>query len=316
MTGNGHGTARNGRYGPAVCAALAWCCLTAPAAAQTVAGTPVTNTATLAYSVDGAAAARSSNPVSLLVAERLDLTLALVAAARDDGGRQVIVRAVLTNTGTGTEGFLLDLRATGGTVVALAADSDGDGRLSDADERLTDRTAALAPGGALPLLAVIALAAEAPADAAITLAARAVTGAGSPGLAFAGRGDGGSDAVVGPTGAQASIATTALAAATAPRLIKTQSVAAPGGGSAPVAGAIITYSLEARFTGPASAARIDDDVPVGTRFVPGSIVVDGRPLSDAAGDDAASFDGARVSVALGDVAAATTRSIQFQAIIQ
>nr|WP_243848374.1 hypothetical protein [Sphingomonas insulae] len=81
-------------------------------------------------------------------------------------------------------------------------------------------------------------------------------------------------------------------------------------------GAVVTYRLEARFTGPAAAARIDDPVPQGTRYVPGSLTLDSAPLSDAADADSGQADDATVAVALGDIAAATTRTVQFQVTIQ
>ena len=62
--------------------------------------------------------------------------------------------------------------------------------------------------------------------------------------------------------------------------------------------------------------ELTDAIPAGTVFVPGSITLDGRPLTDAADADLAAFDGSTVSVAIGDVAAAGVRTVQFQTRIQ
>ena len=86
---------------------------------------------------------------------------------------------------------------------------------------------------------------------------------------------------------------------------------------------VITYTLEARFTDAVSGARIADPIPAGTAFVPGSLTLDGAPLSDAADDDAGRFDaaggtaqGPGIAVALGQVAAASVHVVQFKAKIQ
>jgi uncharacterized repeat protein (TIGR01451 family) len=85
-----------------------------------------------------------------------------------------------------------------------------------------------------------------------------------------------------------------------------------------VRGATVTYSIASTFggTGLFRTARLADPVPAGTTYLPGSLKLDGTPLSDASDGDAGSFDGAAVRVALGDVAAPATHTIQFQVTIQ
>ena len=104
-------------------------------------------------------------------------------------------------------------------------------------------------------------------------------------------------------------------------LLKSQSVRAADGSQTAVRDAVITYTLEARFTDAVTGARIADPIPVGTVFVPGSLTLDGAPLSDGADDDAGRFDpssaqGAGVTVALGRVAAGSSHTVQFKAKIQ
>lgn len=73
-------------------------------------------------------------------------------------------------------------------------------------------------------------------------------------------------------------------------LIKAQSVDTLGAAQ-PGAGSIITYTLTAFLPGrmAASAARINDVVPTGTTYVPGSLQLDGAVLTDTTGDDAGGF---------------------------
>lgn len=296
--------------------------------AEDVAGSQIRNSATLHYDIDNSGHSLESNTVALIVAERLDVLLAGPAVsppALADGSYAVPL--VLTNAGNGQEAFALAATLSTATSVVrlIAIDTDGDGRYDAArDPSLADgQTPVLAPGATLHLLALVDPAAAAPpppvtpAGGTLTVTARAVTGSDRPGTVLAGRGDGGGDAVIGPTGAAARI-DVALAAAdpAAPTLAKRQSVLAPDGSARAVSGAVITYSLVATFHGPAAGARVDDPLPDNTRFVPGSLTLDGAALSDGADGDAGTVDSAAVHVALGDVAAATGRAIQFSVKIQ
>ena len=53
-------------------------------------------------------------------------------------------------------------------------------------------------------------------------------------------------------------------------------------------------------------------MPAGTSYLPGSMTLDGATLSDVADGDAGDCDGRLIRVALGDVAAAVTRTVTFQ----
>ena len=167
----------------------------------------------------------------------------------------------------------------------------------------------IAPGRSITVFAILAGTAEKPAaDATLTVTARALTGSGAPGTAYAGLGDGGGDAVVGPTGAIASVVVPLTSAIAGPALVKSQSVRATDGSQNAVRDSVITYTLEARFTDAVSGARIADAIPAGTVFVPGSLMLDGAPLSDGADDDAGRFDapggtaqGPSIAVALGQI---------------
>ena len=293
----------------------------------TPAGTPIVNTAGLRYDVDGTAQSTSSNTVTIIVAERLD-----VALVRDGQGAIVVsaqpvaIPLTLTNLDNGAESFVLAASVSPGmaTLRALVIDTDGDGLYDPAKDvaPVDGKTPLLSPGQSLKLLAILVATPDGGAtNAVLTVTARSTTGSGATGNVYPSAGDGGGDAVVGPTGALATVSVPLGTALAGPVLLKSQSVRAADGSQTAVRDAVITYTLEARFTDAVSGARIADPIPVGTVFVPGSLTLDGAPLSDGADDDAGRFDpstaqGAGVTVALGGVAAGSSHTVQFKAKIQ
>lgn len=297
-------------------------------ATQTPAGTRIVNTANLRFDLNGTAQSTVSNTVTIIVAERLDVSL-----VRDGQGAVVVpaqpvaVPLTLTNMDNGNESFVVAASASPGPigVSMLVIDADRDGVYDPARDLppVDGRTPVLAPGQSIGLLAIVAATpgTAAGATAALTVTAQAVTGSGRTGSTYDGLGDGGGDAVVGPTGAIARVVVPLTTALAGPALFKSQSVRAADGSQNAVRDAVITYTLEARFTDAVTGARIVDPIPDGTVFVPGSLTLDGAPLSDAADGDAGRFDAggtqaAGIAVALGPVVAASIHTVQFKTKIQ
>jgi hypothetical protein len=297
--------------------------LTGTASADTRAATSITNVATLTASgADGDRTVRS-NPVVLVVAERLDVALARPDDSRIDVTPDgVAVPLLLTNRGNGREAFDVTALPSDDTakVRLIAIDRDGNGRFDPAIDPVlaAGRTAEMEPGEVLRLLVVVDPAGTPVTASALTATARAATGSGPEGTMFASRGDAGSDAITGASSARADIAVPigADAGPAAPTLFKSQRVRAPDGSANPVSGAVVTYRLEARFPAASTAVRIDDPVPQGTVYVPGSLILDTVRLSDADDGDGGRADDAGISVVLGDIAAAGTRTVAFQVTIQ
>lgn len=265
----------------------------------------------------------SSNPAPVRVAELLDLQLSAseTSVALAPGALHA-VPFVLVNAGNGEESFILDGSIDGGDAVieGFVFDRDGNGVYDpSADIAIPARAATplVVAGGTLKLLALVRGGAS-QADGTLHLLARAATGAGSPGEALTGAGDGGCDAVIGATGASGAATVTLTAASGSDtsqvELIKSQAILAANGSAEPLPGAIVTYTIDSRFggNGVVRSARLADLIPPGTAFVPGSIRLDGTALTDASDGDAGDFDGSGIHVLLGDVAAPTTRRIQFQ----
>jgi uncharacterized repeat protein (TIGR01451 family) len=123
------------------------------------------------------------------------------------------------------------------------------------------------------------------------LTAAAATGTGAPGTAFAGRGDGGVDAVAGTTGGDAMLAGEYLVADVQLSAVKSQTIVDQFGGARPVPGARINYQVvvTASGSGNAAAAAFSDAVPANTTYLAGSLRLNGSALSDAADGDAGSF---------------------------
>ncbi|MEG3084147.1 hypothetical protein U1707_10885 [Sphingomonas sp. PB2P12] len=303
----------------------------------TLAGTPIVNIAGLVFDLDGVAQSTESNTVTIIVAERLDVTL-----VRNGQGSVVVtsqptvVPLTLTNRDNGNESFAIAASVSPGafTVRALVIDANGDGLYDPATDvaPADGKTPVLSPGQSIKLLAILVTtdpAASGAANATLTVTAQSTTGSGETGSTYAGQGDGGGDAVVGPTGAIARVTVPLTTAIAAPALLKSQSVLAADGSQTAVRNAVITYTLEARFTDAVTGARIVDPIPEGTVFVPGSLTLDGTALTDGSDDDAGRFDsgasapggsgagsGGAIAVALGQVAAASVHTVQFKTKIQ
>jgi uncharacterized repeat protein (TIGR01451 family) len=301
--------------------AAAFLCLFAlPAAAATQAGTSIVNTAALSWNQDGQPRTVPSNTATLVTAETLDVTIAADrATAPAPSGTTVAAGFLVTNTGNGNEDFTITFAADkpGVAVTRLAIDTNNDGVYDAATDH------ALAAGAALSLTAgqqvrvfVLVDGAQVIEATSVSATVTAKTGSGAPGTLFAGAGDQGGDAVVGQTRATATAATLISPAAAQPSLVKTQSVFAPDGSAKAVRGAIVTYTLAANFPGATANVRVDDPIPAGTDYVPGSLKLDERALTDGADTDAGTADTGGIHVALGTVAAAGSHTIQFSVKIQ
>lgn len=305
-----------------IAAGLLLCASLAPAlGAGTRAGTLIESTATVDFDMNGTAESITSNTVSFQVAERIDVVVTLqsgqVVVAPNDVDRGLLF--TVTNTGNGDEAFTFAMDSLlGGDDFdpiptqpdAIYFDTDGSGDFSTGD-------VAYVPGGNEPVLAPdqavdVLLVNDIPGNVANAeigrsqLTATAATGSGAAGTVLAGLGDGGIDAVVGTTGALAAVFGEYVVDDVAISVLKAQSVLDPSGGTAPVTGAIITYTITVEVTsaGVATAAAVRDAIPTWSTFVPASITLNGNPISDAIDADAGEFDTSTVPsvvVRLGDL---------------
>lgn len=294
-------------------------------ATSTPAGLRIESIATASYVESNMARAVSSNTVSILVDELLDVTVAsLDGAAVPTTGAVAVLSFSVTNTGNGPEAFFLEVgpAPTGNEFTPLvrliALDTNGNGVFDpgvDAPLSAPAQTGLIAPDTSARVFVEVGLPADVPdsRQAQMVLSARAVTGAGAPGTSYPGKGERGSIAVVGANSATSVGRGTVRADLAEVTLIKSANVADPFGGAQAVAGAQVIYSIEAQVSGSGSVSDlvITDPLPIGVTYLPTSLHLDGQPLSDAADSDAGAFASGAVSVRLGTASGGDRHTITF-----
>ena len=298
-------------------------------AVGTAAGTTISNTATATYTdAGGNPASVPSNRVDIRVDEILDITV--VSSDPGDvatlpGTTNQVLTFTVTNTGNGSETFRLSpVNAIGGdafdpTTTSLVIDSNGNGVYDagiDTIYNAGSNDPVLAPDTSVRVfvLSTMPAAATNGQRGQTDLTATAITGSGTPGTAFAGLGQGGGDAVVGTTTALGRDDGFYIVNAATVAFVKSATVLDPFGGSKPVPGAIITYTLVATVSGSGSLANLaaGDPIPASTTYVPGSITSQATPITDLTDADAGEFAASRVSVRFGTVPGGQTRTITFK----
>lgn len=314
-------------------AVVAGMLLSAPhlaSAAGVSAGTLIENTAVASYDDGAGPRTINSNTVTVRVDELLDVTLtSLDPGPVPTGPGEAVLRFELTNQGNGPEAFrLIANPAVAGndfdvTITGIAIDRNDNG-LYDAgvDEILTapQVTAELATDAVLTLFVLVNVP-EGVADtdtSAVELAAEAVTGTGTPGTVFAGAGVDGGDAITGTTEARAIARGNLLVGMTSVALSKAVTLRDPFGGTAALPGSIASFTITATVSGSGSVADlvVTDAIPDGTTYTPGSLRLDGTPLTDAADADAGrGSDAEGIRVDLGSAAGGTVHAITFDVAI-
>lgn len=314
----------------AVTASLLAMAHNAALAAGVSAGTLIENTAVASYDDGAGPRTINSNTVTVRVDELLDVTLtSLDPGPVPTRPGEAVLSFELTNQGNGPEAFrLIANPAVAGndfdvTVTAIAIDRNDNG-LYDAgvDEILAapQVTAQLATDAVLTLFVLVTVP-EGVADtdtSAVELAAEAVTGTGAPGTVFAGAGVDGGDAITGTTEARAIARGNLLVGMTSVALTKAVTLRDPFGGTGALPGSIASFTITATVSGSGSVADlvVTDAIPDGTTYTPGSLKLDGTPLTDAADADAdRGSDAEGISVDLGSVAGGTVHAITFDVAI-
>lgn len=297
-------------------------------AVGTAAGTTISNTATATYTdAGGATVSVPSNQVDVRVDELLNVTV----ATADPGDIAALPGAInqplsftVTNTGNGTEAFrLAPVNAIGGdafdpTTTSLVIDN-GNGVYDpgiDTVYAAGSNDPILAPDTSVRIFVLSTIPASATDGqrSQTDLTATAITGSGAPGTAFAGQGQGGGDAVVGLSTALGRDGGFYIVSAATVAFVKSASVLDPFGGTKPVPGAVITYTLVATVSGTGTLANLaaGDPVPASTTYVPGSITSQAVAMTDLTDADAGEFAANTVSVRFGTVPGGQTRTVTFK----
>ncbi len=300
-------------------------------ATGTLAGTPIENIATASYDVGGSTIDIQSNPVTFIVDELLDVTVTSSDPGdviTTNGAQNVVSTFRITNTGNGPEAFRLTPNTANGgddfdpTLVQVIIDNGNGVYDPGVDTVYTAGTndPVLQPDQGITVFILTNVpATQANGDRAeVRITAAAITGTGTPGTTFTGAGQGGGNAVVGSTGADADASGFLAVQAASIALAKSATVSDPFGGNTIVPGSIITYTLLATISGNGTLSNvvINDPIPAGSQYVAGSMTLQAAALTDAVDADQGNFNGTRISVALGNVPAGQTRTVTFRARVQ
>ena len=239
----------------------------------------------------------------------------------------------VTNNGNGTESFVLSVSesssddfdtdpptvvpATPGVEIYI---DDGDAVFEESDvDYATSLTLLADQSVGVWVIQDVPLGAGSAGDVAqitLTAAHQHAPFSSVPGTVYTGEGDGGApcDAVLGVSGGAGSVTKAYQLTLTALNMVKSATVADPLGGTEPVPGATITYTIQFGVTGSGSVENlvIQDPVPVNTSFVSGSITA--GPITA----DDASLIGSTVTVSYASTnisAVAGTQTITFEVTI-
>lgn len=299
-------------------------------ASGTRAGTSIDNTASATYDPGSGPVTVNSNTHSMKVDELIDTTVAWSDSAdvvTTANATSQILKYQVTNTGNGVETFGLSSVANIGgdqydpNVTAIYID-DGDGVFELGQDTLyaagtNDPT--LNPDQSITVF-VVSTTPGSVVDGnrgGVRLVSASKTGTGAPGTSFAGAGEGGGNAVLGTTGGDGQNDGFYIVSSASILLAKSAVIADPFGGTSSVPGARITYTIVATTSGSGTlnSLNINDAVPSGTTYVPGSITLGGLTLTDAADADAGSFASSSIAVSLGNLPGGQTRTVTFQVII-
>lgn len=302
----------------------------------TPAGTELGSQAVMTYSQGASTYSTTSNLATVTVNEVLDFVVewqdaASVPVFAGDVGEPLTFR--LQNTGNGRQTFqLTGLSALAGDdfdpdLTDIYLDADGDGvfdATQDAPYVQGVNDPELAADEQLVVFLVCNLP-ENPDENALgscKLGVGSTAGYGAPGTVIYGAGDGGTDAIIGLCGGFSDVTGSYQVVTVSVALVKTGLVSDPNGGSDPVAGAVITYTILVSVTGSGVARDLlfTDALPAHTSYIPESLALNQSPLTDNLDADRGDVGGTSagiVTVALGEIAAGSAdQTISFQVRIQ
>lgn len=327
----------------------AWLLLAAPQigwATGTPAGTAISSPATLAYSLDAVAQPNITSTATILVDEKVNLTVAggAITSTVPGSAAQATVFTVTNNSNSALDFGLAVTPAIAGdnfdpAVCSAFVESGATAGYQAAqdiatfiDELPADGTRtvyavcdipAVLANGNTGLVGVTATA-QGNFNAAGYIASAGVLG--SVLAQTAGADTANVDIVFADAAGSADIARDARHSANntysvaLPALAITKTVASvldPNGTAVLMPGSVITYQIAVAVSGAGTIANlvITDPLPADVTYVPGSSIVDGVAKTDAADADNAEFAANTVTVSLGSVAAPANIVITFRATI-
>jgi len=262
-------------------------------AQATPAGTRIVNSAQVTYQAqNGLTFTVVSNADVMVVGQVGGLTLSPPGASVADPGNTVTFAHTLKNVGNGTDSFTVAGRSQAGWPVRVYRDVNGNG-VVDPGDPLVSGPIALAADSTAKLL----LAADVPPLATVRGTTDTIHLVGKS-LFNPAVGDSLID--------QLQVRSAGILVTLAKSVDRTSATT----------GDILTYTVRYTATGAGSATnfRLVDPIPLATTYVPGTLRLNGAPVTDSGGDDAGTFDpvAKRVVVVLATIAGGESGSVTFQ----
>ncbi len=307
---------------------MIWIAAASLMAQSTPACTDIVNQATATFTIGTEEFTRNSNATSTLVAQLLDVSVvwqdvASITVSPGDAGQ--VLTFLVTNTGNATDSFLLE----GLSILPdddfnpilrdLYLDSNGNGTYDPGADDL------YIAGGHDPVLdagesvAVFLLNGIPPDlddgdEGESRLTATSNTGSGDPGTVILEATECDADAVVGTSGGSSSDTGTYIVSNVVVNVVKLAAVGDPFGGTEPIPGATIAYTITVSFSGSGTAEGvvITDLIPANTTYSAGTLALNGASLTDPVDGDAGDVGGTTpgvVTVSLGDMPAGSADQV-------
>jgi len=311
--------------------------------AGTSAGTTISNTASVSYEVGGATVTNDSDPATIIVQELINVTI----VSQDSGNVSVSspetgaeLKFQVTNTGNGDEAFIISQVNIGGdefdvTLSTIYLD-DGDGVYEPGTDDVpydNSTPSTIAPDDSITIWVTSDIPDSRNNNDTSEVQVSALSKTFSDdnqsnpnaGDVVTDGGDSTTDAVYGTGAANAD--DTAIFVVSAIQVVITKVISGIDdqlGGSQPVPGAEVGYSLTVTVTGTGDATSVtaSDPLPVELALkagIAGIITVNGVDLTAVSGDDNASYDAntRTITVELGTITAGSADSvITFTTVIQ
>ncbi|MBI5888144.1 MAG: hypothetical protein HZB82_05470 [Deltaproteobacteria bacterium] len=294
-------------------------------AAGTPAGTVISNAAKATYTSGGPTVTTNSNTVNVIVAEVINVTVTWQDAANvtvSPGQTNAVLIFKVTNTGNGTEPFLLTGNATVAgdqfdpTLASIYLDTNGNGAYDSGTDTLyvpNVNNPNLAADGFVNVFVLANIPSSGVLDGNLgfaTLTAASKTGTGAAGTIFALQGDGGVDAIIGASGGSAIATGKYVISSVLVSINKAATVSDVYGGTRAITGSTIRYSMTVTATGSGTAVGvvITDVIPAYTAYTAGTLKLNAVALTDNKDGDAGDVGGTTagtVTVSLGNLTSAS-----------
>ena len=305
-------------------------------AVGTTAGIDISNTATVDYVIGGSSSSINSNTVTFRVDETIDVNVswqdaANIGVATPDTNQ--VLTYLLTNTGNGNDSYTLSVQNNpvgidqfDPVLVNIYLDTNGNGNYNPGVDTqyivgTNDPTLAADASQTIFVLNNIPASLNGGDLGNSQLTATSNTISGTPGASFANAGENNTTAVVGASGGSSNDIGIYEVTNTTVSLIKSVVISDPLGGTQPMPGATLTYSIDVSVSGPGTATGvvITDPIPANTTYTANTLSLNAVVLTDVVDADSGDVAGTTpntVTVNLGDLTPASpVQTITFEVII-